>query len=103
MLSIGWRRALALSTFAALVSAAPLAHAQEAPDALVKRVSQEVLQIVRSDPQVQAGNEARIKEVIEVNLPRARNDATRALPEFQALTQRIWQSIRDEAYRAAVA
>jgi NitT/TauT family transport system ATP-binding protein len=45
----------------------------------------------------------RIKEVIDVNLPRARNDATRALPEFQALTQRIWQSIRDEAYRATVA
>jgi len=45
----------------------------------------------------------RIKEVIDVNLPRARNDATRALPEFQALTQHIWQSIRDEAYRATVA
>jgi NitT/TauT family transport system ATP-binding protein len=44
----------------------------------------------------------RIKEVIDVDLPRARNDATRALPEFQALTQRIWQSIRDEAYRATV-
>jgi len=45
----------------------------------------------------------RIKEVIDVSLPRARNDATRALPEFQALTQHIWQSIRDEAYRATVA
>ena len=42
--------------------------AQEAPDALVKRVSQEVLQIVRTDPLVQAGNEARIHEVIEVKL-----------------------------------
>jgi NitT/TauT family transport system ATP-binding protein len=44
----------------------------------------------------------RIREVVEVDLPRPRNDATRALPEFQALTQRIWQSIRDEAYRATV-
>lgn len=43
-------------------------HAQEAPDALVKRVSQEVLQIVRTDPLVQAGNEARIREVIEGKL-----------------------------------
>lgn len=49
------------------LSPAP-ALAQEAPDALVKRVSQEVLQIVRTDPLVQAGNEARIHEVIEVKL-----------------------------------
>lgn len=54
---------------AAMLVALPLAAlAQEAPDALVKRVSQEVLQIVRSDPLVQAGNEARIREVIEVKL-----------------------------------
>ena len=32
-----------------------------------------------------------------------RGDATRALPQFQALTQHIWSLIRDEAYRAAVA
>jgi phospholipid transport system substrate-binding protein len=51
----------------ALVTAAPAA-AQEAPDALVKRVSQEVLQIIKSDPLVQAGNEARIREVIEIKL-----------------------------------
>jgi len=69
MVSTDWRRALALSMFAAGAFLAPFAaHAQEAPDALVKRVSQEVLQIVRSDPQVQAGNEARIKEVIETKL-----------------------------------
>lgn len=44
------------------------ATAQEAPDALVKRVSQEVLQIARTDPLVQAGNEARIREVVEGRL-----------------------------------
>ena len=44
------------------------AHAQEAPDALVKRVSQEVLQIVKTDPKVQAGDQARIREVIETKL-----------------------------------
>jgi len=48
--------------------AAGTALAQEAPDAMVKRVSQEVLQIIKSDPLVQAGNEARIREVIEVKL-----------------------------------
>ena len=41
------------------------AFAQEAPDALVKRVSQEALQIIKTDPKVQAGDQARIREVIE--------------------------------------
>ena len=40
------------------------ALAQEAPDAMVKRVSGEVLQVVRSDPKVQAGDQQRIREVL---------------------------------------
>jgi phospholipid transport system substrate-binding protein len=44
------------------------AVAQEGPDALVKRVSQEVLAIVKSDPKVQAGDQARIREVVETKL-----------------------------------
>jgi len=44
------------------------AMAQEAPDALVKRQSQEVLAIIKSDPKVQAGDQARIREVIETKL-----------------------------------
>ena len=44
------------------------ALAQEAPDALVKRVSQEVLAIIKSDPKVQAGDQARIREVVETKL-----------------------------------
>jgi phospholipid transport system substrate-binding protein len=50
-----------------LLAAAP-AGAQEAPDAMVKRVAEEVLVIVRSDPAIQAGNEARIREVLEAKL-----------------------------------
>ncbi len=61
---------LAAGLVLALVAAS--AVAQEAPDALVKRASQEVLQIVRTDPKVQAGDQARIREVIE----------TRLLPNF---------------------
>jgi len=68
MISTPSRRALASWILATIALVTPLAHAQEAPDVLVKRVSQEVLQIVRSDPQVQAGNEARIKDVIETKL-----------------------------------
>ena len=44
------------------------AMAQEAPDALVKRVSQEVLGIIKTDPKVQAGDQARIREVVETKL-----------------------------------
>ena len=35
---------------------------------MVKRVSQEVLVIVKSDPKVQAGDQARIREVVETKL-----------------------------------
>jgi phospholipid transport system substrate-binding protein len=52
-------------TLAALYMAAASAFAQEAPDALVKRVSQEVLDVARTDPKVQAGDQARIREVVE--------------------------------------
>lgn len=51
-----------------LASLALPALAQESPDALVKRVSQEVTQIIKSDPKVQAGDQARIREVIETKL-----------------------------------
>jgi phospholipid transport system substrate-binding protein len=44
------------------------ALAQEAPDALLKRVSQDVLQIIKADPKVQAGDQARIRELIETKL-----------------------------------
>jgi NitT/TauT family transport system ATP-binding protein len=44
----------------------------------------------------------RLKAIIDVPLPRPRGDATRADPQFQALTQHIWGLIRDEAYRATV-
>ena len=42
--------------------------AQEAPDVLVKRVSQEALQIIKTDPNVQAGDQSRIRELIETKL-----------------------------------
>jgi len=53
---------------AALVLVSGVALAQEAPDAMVKRVSQDVLQTIKTDPQVQQGNQARIREVIESKL-----------------------------------
>ena len=52
---------------AALFVAAP-ALAQEAPDAIVKRVANDVIATIKSDPAIQAGNEARVREVLEVKL-----------------------------------
>ncbi|MEO8538083.1 MAG: ABC transporter substrate-binding protein [Betaproteobacteria bacterium] len=52
----------------ALACASAPAAAQEAPDALVKRVSQEAIEIIKTDPQVQAGDSARIRELIETKL-----------------------------------
>jgi phospholipid transport system substrate-binding protein len=42
--------------------------AQEAPDVMVKRVAGDVLQTIRTDPKVQAGDQQRIREVIESKL-----------------------------------
>jgi phospholipid transport system substrate-binding protein len=42
--------------------------AQEAPDALVKRVAEDVLSTIRSDKDVQAGNQAKVKQLIEAKL-----------------------------------
>ena len=60
-----WMRAAAAL---ALAAAASGALAQEAPDAMVKRVAEDVLQITRTDPKVQAGDKQRIKEVVETKL-----------------------------------
>ncbi|MGH8714871.1 MAG: MlaC/ttg2D family ABC transporter substrate-binding protein [Casimicrobiaceae bacterium] len=53
---------------AALALTAVPAQAQEAPDALVKRVAEDVLQTIRGDKDLQAGNEAKVKQVIETKL-----------------------------------
>ncbi len=56
---------------AALALAALLASpafAQEAPDALVKRVSAETVQAIKSDPKIAAGDPARVRDVIEQKL-----------------------------------
>ena len=61
-----------IRTFAFAVSllalAAPAAFAQESPDALVKRVAEDVLATIRADKDIQAGNQAKIRQVMEVKL-----------------------------------
>jgi phospholipid transport system substrate-binding protein len=51
-----------------LVLTAASAQAQEAPDALVKRVAEDTLSAIRSDKDLQAGNPAKVKQLIESKL-----------------------------------
>src|SRR5271167_1612749 len=60
-----------LIAFFLLVGASLAAHfalAQEAPDALVKRVATEVVEIIKSDKDIQSGNQQKIKDLIESKL-----------------------------------
>jgi NitT/TauT family transport system ATP-binding protein len=44
----------------------------------------------------------RIKEVVDVNLPRPRfNDDVKAMPEFTRLRDHIWRLVKDEAFQAS--
>ncbi len=55
-------------TLLLLAFVAPIAFAQEAPDALVKRIAEETLATIRADKELQAGNPAKVKELIESKL-----------------------------------
>ncbi len=51
-----------------LALTATSAQAQEAPDALVKHVAEEALSAIRADKDLQAGNPAKVKQLIESKL-----------------------------------
>ena len=61
-------RWISVAFAASLALAGVQALAQEAPDALVKRVSEDVLQTIRGDKELQAGNQAKVRELIETKL-----------------------------------
>jgi phospholipid transport system substrate-binding protein len=54
--------------FAGSVLAAPAPAAAEAPDALVKRVSTEVIDSVKADKDIQAGNRNKIMELVQAKI-----------------------------------
>lgn len=59
-------RLLAASLALALIAAAPFARAaEEAPDALIKRVSAEVLDAIRADKAIQAGDPAKVIALVD--------------------------------------
>ena len=51
-----------------LLLAATTAHAGVAPDELVKNTSEEVLTIVRSDPDIAAGNTSKVVDIVEAKV-----------------------------------
>jgi NitT/TauT family transport system ATP-binding protein len=51
---------------------------------------------------VMSSHPGRIKQIVEIDLSRPRNDATRKSAAFAALSQSIWELIREEAYRATM-
>lgn len=81
--------------FALLFSALmllPAVHATEAPDALIKRLSNEMIDRIRSDAQLQAGNLSRMSELVDtVVMPHV---------DFQRMTAlavgRNWRSATPE-------
>jgi len=93
------RAAAVLLLTSALCAAAP-AFAQEAPDAIVKRVASDVLATIKADPAIQAGNEARIREVLEVkllpNFDFARMTALAMGRNWQAATPEQQKRVTDE-------
>jgi phospholipid transport system substrate-binding protein len=79
-----------------LLAFAPLAFAQEAPDALVKRIAEETLSAIRADKELQAGNPAKVKALIESKLV-PHFDTTR----MTALAMgRNWRSASPEQQKA---
>lgn len=102
---------LAIAAFAVLGS---VAHAQEAPDALIRRVSEEILEIAKTDKQIQAGNQQRIMEVVESKiLPHVNFQRMTALaagrfwrdasPEQQAALTNEFKTLLIYTYSGAIA
>ena len=93
--------------------AASASAQQEAPDALVKRISQEILELAKTDQQIQAGNQQRIMEVVQskiiphVNFQRMTAMASgrfwrEATPEQQAALTNEFRLLLVHTYSGAI-
>jgi phospholipid transport system substrate-binding protein len=83
---------VAFASSAMATAAAPAPAGNEAPDALVKRISQDVLDTAKADKEIQAGNQKRVMDLVE----------TKILPyvDFQRMTAlaagRFWRDATPE-------
>jgi phospholipid transport system substrate-binding protein len=93
-----WATLLAGLSFAAL---APLAHAaDEAPDAMIKRLSDEVLTIIKTDKGVQSGDMNRVMELVDSkimpNVNFQRMTAAAVGPAWRQATPEQRKRLQDE-------
>ncbi|MFZ2293758.1 MAG: ABC transporter substrate-binding protein [Polaromonas sp.] len=107
-------RLLAASLSLALLACAPFARAaEEAPDALIKRVSGEVLDTIKSDKMIQAGDMTRVLALVDrkvmpnVNFTRMTASAVgrnwrQATPEQKARLQEEFKTLLIRTYSGAL-
>lgn len=104
---------LAILTLSAAAWAVPAVAADEAPDALVKRISGEVLTAVKADPAIQAGDINRIVNLVDtkimpnVNFTRMTASAVgrywrQATPEQQKQLQDEFKTLLVRTYSGAL-
>ena len=85
----------------------------EAPDVLIKRISQEVLDLAKTDKRIQAGDQERIIEVVQskvipyVNFQRMTSLAAgrfwrEATPEQQSMLTREFRTLLIYTYSGAI-
>ncbi|MEO6320806.1 MAG: ABC transporter substrate-binding protein [Polaromonas sp.] len=98
----------------ALLASAPFVHAaEEAPDALIKRVSSEVLDAIKSDKAIQAGEMNRVLTLVDtkvmpnVNFTRMTASAVgrnwrQATPEQKARLQEEFKTLLIRTYSGAL-
>jgi len=56
---------MVLGVVTSTLALVPTASAQEAPDALIKRISQDVMEAAKTDKDIQAGNQKKVLELVE--------------------------------------
>ncbi len=89
------------------------AQAEEAPDALIKRISEEILEVAKTDKLIQAGNQQRIMEVVQgkiiphVNFQRMTSMAAgrfwrEATPEQQSALTNEFRTLLIYTYSGAI-
>ncbi|HEX5344533.1 MAG TPA: ABC transporter substrate-binding protein [Duganella sp.] len=90
------KKFIALATVAVAFNAHAAVPANEAPDALVKRISQDVIDTAKNDKAIQAGDTKKVMELVE----------TKILPyvDFQRMTSlaagRFWRDATPEQQKA---
>ena len=109
------RQTLVLMTLAAAALAAPLVYAEdEAPDALIKRLSVDVLETIKNDKAIRAGDTAKVVALVDsrimpnVNFQRMTASAVgpawrQATPEQQKRLQEEFKILLVRTYAGALA